>query len=371
MARTTVYTGWDSVKELITNNPCKRLKIISNLKTLEWGGRNTFFQAKCLDCGHKFETNTYKLQDSIRRSTSPICPICSKKQQQLKAVATRRKRYGSAFSSVSRKSFTPAQYAKILKPRKLKPLEDYSSMDVSIKHQCLVCTHVFKNSPGNIIKQRNGCSKCAGKHKKTSEEYAQELIDIGSKFRLKGEYLGARIQTEHTCTVCNFTKLMTPTNALRGDHFCHKCHGKLRNYKRHTRTFGDREVSFQGFNHLGMDWLLDKRKLDPSEIITEYEKGIPTIHYRFKGKRRHYPDLYVPKRKLIVEVKSDWTLSLCIGKKKGYAEVWYQQIAKYKSAIKQGYKYQLLVFDQNFERIKLPKNWYEFGYREILSYIYE
>ena len=45
------------------------------------------------------------------------------------------------------------------------------------------------------------------------------------------------------------------------------------------------------------------------DIITD-EKDVPEIFYEFEGKRRrYYPDIFIPKENLIIEVKSDYTLN--------------------------------------------------------------
>lgn len=93
------------------------------------------------------------------------------------------------------------------------------------------------------------------------------------------------------------------------------------------------EVSFvQGYEPIVLSEL-EKNGYKFDDIITD-ECLMPEIWYLYEGKKhRYYPDLYIPKENLIIEVKSDYTLNLDLNKNK----------AKFSATKKLGFDFQLMV----------------------------
>lgn len=77
-------------------------------------------------------------------------------------------------------------------------------------------------------------------------------------------------------------------------------------YKKYSLPSG-KIINVQGYENLALDELINIYSED--EIITS-RKYMPTIWYiGEEGKNhRYYPDIYIPKDNLIIEVKSDYTL---------------------------------------------------------------
>ena len=64
-------------------------------------------------------------------------------------------------------------------------------------------------------------------------------------------------------------------------------------------------IKLQGYEHVALDLLL---KQYSEEDIMFRRKEVPVIIYEFNGaNHKFYPDFYIPKDNLIIEVKSDWT----------------------------------------------------------------
>lgn len=91
-------------------------------------------------------------------------------------------------------------------------------------------------------------------------------------------------------------------------------------------------LRIQGYENLALDELL--QQYDESEIIAN-KKDIPKFEYILNGKiRKYYPDIFIPKNNLIIEVKSEWILE----KHKDINDI------KFKSVIDAGYNFKLMIF---------------------------
>ena len=66
-----------------------------------------------------------------------------------------------------------------------------------------------------------------------------------------------------------------------------------------------RIINYQGYENYALDTLLENY-INEDDIISERNE-IPKIDY-FKGKiYKYYPDIFIPKDNLIIEIKSEWT----------------------------------------------------------------
>lgn len=98
-------------------------------------------------------------------------------------------------------------------------------------------------------------------------------------------------------------------------------------------------VKIQGDENYAIDILLSKYKED--EILVDSE-DIPSIDYFDDKNRKYYPDIYIQKDNLIIEVKSTWTF-----------EIKYEKnMIKYKATKEAGYNYEIWIFNNKKELIK-------------------
>ncbi len=90
-------------------------------------------------------------------------------------------------------------------------------------------------------------------------------------------------------------------------------------------------IQIQGYEHIALNELIINEKINESDIITG-AINVPEIEYFDKNnnKRKHFPDIFIPKQNRIIEVKSTWTfqkdnvlIRQSYGKKLGYQyEIW-------------------------------------------------
>lgn len=95
----------------------------------------------------------------------------------------------------------------------------------------------------------------------------------------------------------------------------------------------------QGNENYALDLLL--RNYEEEDIVT-VRSEIPKVIYEVKFKKhRYFPDIYIPKDNLIIEVKSLWT----------YKHKLFINILKALAVRKLGFQYEVWIFDKKGDRI--------------------
>ena len=108
-----------------------------------------------------------------------------------------------------------------------------------------------------------------------------------------------------------------------------------------------KETTVQGFEGFCLDDLVKNEKIKEEDILNEVD-DMPDIWYEYKeDTRRHYPDIFIPDKKLLIEVKSIFTFDIDNPK----------LLAKAFGAIKLGYSYEFRIYDPKGDLIlKIPIN---------------
>jgi hypothetical protein len=102
---------------------------------------------------------------------------------------------------------------------------------------------------------------------------------------------------------------------------------------------GKRKVKVCGFEKDALTYMLQFFKAKDIRITSDTD--CPIISYDFEGKpKRYFPDLFLPKRNEIVEVKSIWTMGL----KSDTPTSWRMLQAKRRACLDQGYRFKVLAF---------------------------
>ncbi|WP_265917706.1 hypothetical protein [Clostridium perfringens] len=119
------------------------------------------------------------------------------------------------------------------------PLEKYinNRTKILVKHKC---GYEWKVIPYSLLIGQ-GCQKCAGNIKRTTEEFKKEVYDkYGNEYEILGEYINAKtkIKVRHNCEKCNYYEwLIDPSHLLRGQG-CPVC-GKIKCKINKTKTHED------------------------------------------------------------------------------------------------------------------------------------
>lgn len=253
---------------------------------------------------------------------------------------------------------TTAQYMQAVKEVNptIKPLGKYVYAHQHVEHLCLTCKHKWDVVPTSVLRGV-GCPKCAragGAHnRKTHADYVRELKAVTAEIKVVGKYAGADAPIEHKHKTCGHVWEARPLNTLRG-RGCPKCKLRMRQV-----TLGKRSVLVRGYEDKALTWILKNTELKSKDINVHNEKTVPNFGYTFRGtKRRYFPDFFIPKRKMIVEVKSVSTLGLygnCYAKSR--SELFYMTVAKGNAVKAEGYKFVMMLMSEDGTRIALPNGW--------------
>lgn len=131
-------------------------------------------------------------------------------------------------------------------------------------------------------------------------------------------------------------------------------------------SYDEKVFKVRGFERFALPLLIDKYGVDGVHTDNSEKRQIIQFYYNKQG-RRYYPDFYIPKDNLLIEVKSTWTLGL-LGKVYDRHVLTINK-AKYRACIRKGYNIQFWVFDDNGKRVVLPSDWVNMDRNEIVDYI--
>lgn len=245
---------------------------------------------------------------------------------------------------------------------RLEVLEEYQGRKVKIKHRCkehgdwlvVPCTVLTKKlAKGKCVCGRDSQPGVL----KTHEQYVQEVNDLhNGTIEVVSSYINNATRLLHRCKVHNIVYESKPLQCT-----CRKCHMEKSAFKYKTLKVGRKSVKVQGYEGEALLWLLSTKNLTLKDVRLSNGSGVPVIEYRYKGRHKHYPDFFIPNTNTVVEVKSPYTL-LC------NKDTFYKTAAKARSARLKGYKYNLLIFNQDV-RIPTPRSWFDMSYTKVKSRI--
>jgi hypothetical protein len=204
----------------------------------------------------------------------------------------------------------------------------------------------FTQRAEHHMKGRIGCAKCkglrVGKHRvQTHTQFVEKAtLKHGSKYDYSLVPTSGDLPTR--------VRLVCPKHGefvqRRYDHLagkgCRLCSVDSRKHGYKEAEWFGRSIRYQGYELDAAYYLVDLKGIDPDEIIFSMDsKTIPML--RLTGGQRIFPDMWVPSRNLLVEVKSTYTFS-CDRKKILRARA---------AANSAGYNYAILVMDENGDRL--------------------
>ena len=223
------------------------------------------------------------------------------------------------------------------------------------KEDCILISTEYKNNvqildficscgnPSKItystFKESKHCKKCGIKQR--SKKRAHSLEYVKNKFEkeyctlISVNYINSNQLLDYICSCGNQSKISFSSFSL--GRRCKKCN--LEKQQKNSYFWKDyilpsgKIIKVQGYEPQALDYLLENIYLE-NEIITQ-KRNIPTIQYFTLDDKKHkyYPDFYIPKDNLIIEVKSTWTWKCKLQK----------NLLKIKATIDAGYKFQLMI----------------------------
>jgi hypothetical protein len=129
-------------------------------------------------------------------------------------------------------------------------------------------------------------------------------------------------------------------------------------YRRKLYKLGTKNIYVQGYEPQALDYLLSYYR--PKDILHGATK-IPVIKYKhFKLDKVYFPDFYISKHNLLIEVKSHYTF---LSSKEKFIVTRKKALA----CLKEGFNYQMLLMGEKGPPISLPVNWMYLSYPKVLQ----
>jgi hypothetical protein len=190
----------------------------------------------------------------------------------------------------------------------------------------------------------------------------QYLKRLPKEFTLLEPYIGMHdpIKHKHSCGKV-FTR--SPCNMLKNLK-CPRCQlSRVRKTVIQGHTFW-----YSGFEDHALRWIAENTNVNLKSVVTQAEGKVPKFKYQYNGKSSVYtPDIFIPSRRIIVEVKSTATMGLEPSHfSSDPRDLFYRNRAKARQVTKEGFRFKLLLITKHGgRRITLPKNWMNMTYTEF------
>lgn len=160
-------------------------------------------------------------------------------------------------------------------------------------------------------------------------------------------YQGSDLPINVLCENCGVPETKRRAQSLlRANGGCSNCARRAKTLRRtwrlKTYMLGRREVKVVGYEPQALDYIRQVWKIRPSDIRVDLMDPIPVIEYtHLRRQRKHYPDLWVPRRNLLLEVKSEYTAKTRRGNLRP------MMLAKMRAAKAAGYDYRILIMNRD------------------------
>lgn len=113
----------------------------------------------------------------------------------------------------------------VLKMREVSPsidiLGDYVNSQTRINCKCRICGKEWSPKANSLLRGV-GCSRCYGSERKTTEQFAKELLNINNSVKVIGEYSSGKKTIKCKCLLCGHIWPARPVELLQG-HGCPEC----------------------------------------------------------------------------------------------------------------------------------------------------
>ena len=175
-------------------------------------------------------------------------------------------------------------------------IEEYSGANTPILHQCILCGHMWKASPANIL-NGTGCPKCAGNIKRTHEEYVLEVYEKNQYIEVIGQYINANTPILHRCKIDGCEWYASPYNILTGKG-CPQC--KESSGERMVRQWLENHNIQYEFQKIFSN-CIDKKPLPFDFYLPDYNSCI-----EYQGGQHYFPvDYFGGQEKFELQIQHD------------------------------------------------------------------
>lgn len=259
---------------------------------------------------------------------------------------------------------------------------EFKGLKCQTLHKCGGCNENFKTSPRHLLlRSRLGvCPECtklaqSRSNRLSAQQFKKRFSAAhAGRCKLLSSYEGLSGTVKIQCVEHQLIFSCSGKTALM-PYACPECLRSRQSqnalkrvrsrakYRLKTVCIEGRTIQCQGYEPQAIRWLLANVKdLKVNDLRVDHEDTVPTFKYKLgRRTRTYFPDLYVEKKNLIVEVKSNYTLGLLNGKG------WYKNQLKAQAVKRDGYKFFVLLMDHKGKCIgQLPTGWEKMSRKEVL-----
>lgn len=156
---------------------------------------DTKLPLRCNDCGYEWESTPARLLN--RRSG---CPECRKK------------------AAGERDRFPYETFAKTVAENSpdIEIISEYHGLQNPIMCRCTECGTEWRSLAGNLYRGKTSCPNCNGRHRRTPEEFKEELSRINSSVTVLEDFHSLNRKISCKCNRCGNIWSITPTRLLQG-----------------------------------------------------------------------------------------------------------------------------------------------------------
>ena len=186
----------------IKNETAENIEILGKYK-----GNKIKIKCKCKIDGYEWETIPNTLLKGIG------CPKCG-----IEKAKNSRK--------LTHEEFLEKFYKQNKNAENIEILGEYVKNNIKIKVRCKIDGYEWEVKPNNLLNNQ-GCPKCYGNIKKTTEEFKREMKEINKNIEVLGEYINDKTKIKCRCKKDGYEWEARPNSLLNGQG-CPKCYGNIR-----------------------------------------------------------------------------------------------------------------------------------------------
>ena len=218
-------------------------------------------------------------------------------------------------------------------------LSEYANSKTKVKMKHNICGHSYKVRPNDFLRG-NKCPFCYGTHKKTTEQFKQEIKAlVGNDYTVLGNYKNNKTRIKMKHNVCGNTFEMAPSNFLLQGQRCPICanltrgpHKDLYKFKQEVKKLVGDEYTVTSDTYKGNKFKISIRhnvcghsyKVRPNDFTSGYrcpfcsqshgesyisrilDKYHVTYVYSYKAsdlvdKRKLHYDFFIPDQDILIE----------------------------------------------------------------------
>lgn len=319
-------------------------KIRPEYEIVKYGHNRSVFKHTC---GREFEASNGR---AIK--TGRVC-VCQHKRILKHNLATLK-----AYFIEKELSWKPIKFS-----RKRKEI---TAVHLECKHEQIIPVRAILDYRCNTCYP----NKFAGNYVTTSD-FKKKIKN--TNFRLIGEYVNSGTVVRFKHKKCGGKFKTKPGLIVRNGFHCPLCERTASRSSYKTFKIKGRRIQVRGKEKLAINWLLRHTDITIDQIRLDSEFDVPKVKYFSKSEKRYrtyQPDFYIKDLNLLIEVKCGTTLGVggnfyC----NTPSDLWELNCAKAKASVDKGYHFKMLAFGKLNKLIKLPKQWYTYSHKEIMSYL--